>query len=42
MLKSVLDNNESVIISTQNVLNVPDLRKKAGQKPTEEVADNFD
>lgn len=25
------------IISTGNVLNVTDLRKKAGQKPTEEV-----
>ncbi|XP_058059120.1 glutamate--cysteine ligase regulatory subunit [Anopheles bellator] len=31
--------NENVIVSTGNVLNVSDLRKKAGQKPTDELTD---
>ncbi|XP_052872554.1 glutamate--cysteine ligase regulatory subunit [Anopheles cruzii] len=31
--------NEDVIVSTGNVLNVSDLRKKAGQKPTDELTD---
>lgn len=29
--------SKSYILSTGNILNVPDLRKKAGQKPSEEV-----
>lgn len=38
MLSHLLKENAgSVIVSTGNVLNVSDLRKKAGQKPTDEV-----
>ncbi|XP_038108256.1 glutamate--cysteine ligase regulatory subunit [Culex quinquefasciatus] len=40
MLSHLLKENAgSVIVSTGNVLNVSDLRKKAGQKPTDELTD---
>ncbi|XP_058460837.1 glutamate--cysteine ligase regulatory subunit [Malaya genurostris] len=39
MLSHLLKENINVIVSTGNVLNVSDLRKKAGQKPTDELMD---
>ncbi|XP_055598389.1 glutamate--cysteine ligase regulatory subunit [Uranotaenia lowii] len=39
MLSHLLKENVNVIVSTGNVLNVSDLRKKAGQKPTDELTD---
>lgn len=39
MLSHLLKENANVIVSTGNVLNVSDLRKKAGQKPTDELTD---
>ncbi|XP_058830907.1 glutamate--cysteine ligase regulatory subunit [Topomyia yanbarensis] len=39
MLSHLLKENINVIVSTGNVLNVSDLRKKAGQKPTDELTD---
>lgn len=39
MLSHLLKENAPVIVSTGNVLNVSDLRKKAGQKPTDELTD---
>ncbi|XP_065086025.1 glutamate--cysteine ligase regulatory subunit [Ochlerotatus camptorhynchus] len=39
MLSHLLKENASVTVSTGNVLNVSDLRKKAGQKPTDELVD---
>lgn len=38
MLSHLLKENAKVTVSTGNVLNVSDLRKKAGQKPTDEVS----
>lgn len=39
MLSHLLKENAKVTVSTGNVLNVSDLRKKAGQKPTDELVD---
>lgn len=38
MLPQSLNDLGVIIVSTGNVLNVSDLRKKAGQKPTDEVS----
>lgn len=38
MLSHLLKGSANVTVSTGNVLNVSDLRKKAGQKPTDEVS----
>uniref|UniRef100_U5EYT2 GCS light chain n=1 Tax=Corethrella appendiculata TaxID=1370023 RepID=U5EYT2_9DIPT len=40
MLSQILQ-NKNLIISTGNVINVNDLRKKAGQKPTDELIDSL-
>uniref|UniRef100_A0A2M3ZI28 GCS light chain n=1 Tax=Anopheles braziliensis TaxID=58242 RepID=A0A2M3ZI28_9DIPT len=39
MLPQLLNDLGVIIVSTGNVLNVSDLRKKAGQKPTDELTD---
>lgn len=41
MLSHLLKENAKVTVSTGNVLNVSDLRKKAGQKPTDELVDSL-